>query len=166
MLTKEKIKNSLSARWHLHNLSTYGIVGLIYGVIMLFIAIFSSAMHGGDFPLAISITGGIFMVFVLAVSPFVIYELYSYKRLFKDADKYEICYAKLDKPSISYWGRGAVYYTLYFQLSDYVNVSKTTRSMWSSSPLAQNQFEYYNNKTVEVAYDRESDRLIVIGLKK
>ena len=166
MLTKEKIKSSLSARWHLHNLSTYGIVGLIYAVIMLVVASFSDLAQRGNFSLALAVSVGMFLVFALVISPFVIYELYSYKRLFKDADKYEICYAKLDKPSISYWSRGAVYYTLYFQLSDYVNVSKTTRSMWSSSPLAQNQFEYYNNKTVEVAYDRESDRLIVIGLKK
>ena len=165
MITKEKIKCSLSARWHRHNLITYGIVSLIYAVIMFFIAAFAALEHG-DFLLSISITGGIFLVFVIAVSPFVIYEIYSYKKLFKDIDKYELCEARLDKPSMSYWLRGAVYYNLYFQLSDYVNVSKATRAMWSSSPFAPNQFEYYNNKTVEVAYDRESDRLVVIGLKK
>ncbi|MBQ8254321.1 MAG: hypothetical protein IJY94_02315, partial [Clostridia bacterium] len=124
-----------------------------------------AALEHGDFLLSISIAGGVFLFFLLAISPFVIYEIYSYKRLFKDIDKYELCEAKLDKPSLSYWLRGAVYYNLYFQLSDYVNVSKETRAMWSSSPFAQNQFEYYNNKTVEIAYDRESDRLIIIGLK-
>ena len=164
MITKETIKNSLSARWHLRNLKYFGIMGLIYAVAMFVIAAFSAAEHG-DFLLSISITGGIFLVYLLAVLPFVIYEIYGYKKLFKDVDKYEICEAKLDKPSISYWNRGAVYYNLYFQLADYTNVSKDTRAMWSSAPFAQNQLEYYNNKVVEVAYDRESDRLIVIGIK-
>jgi ABC-type transport system involved in multi-copper enzyme maturation permease subunit len=165
MLTKEKIKSSLSARWHLHNLKSFGVIGLIYGAAMLCQATLSSYLHR-DFHLAISITGIIFLVFVLGICPFVIYEIYSYKKLFKDVDMYEICEAKLDKPTTSIMRKGAVYYSLYFQLSDHINVYKDTKPMWSSGIFAQNQLEYYNNKTVEVAYDRENDRLIIIGLKK
>lgn len=165
MITKEKIKNSLSARWHLHNLRTYGVVGLIYGVIMLFIAIFAALMHG-DFIFAISITGGIFLFFAIAISPFVIYEAHRYRSLFKSIDNYEPCEAMLDRPSTSYWARGAIYYTVTFKTSDGETVTADTRAMWSSAPLAPNQLEDYNNKTVTLAYDKEAERLIVIGLKK
>ena len=166
MLTKEAIKSSLSAKWHLHNLKAYGIVGLIYGVVMLFIAIFASLMHEGGFILALSITGGVFLFFALAISPFVIYEAYRYRSLFKSIDKYETCEARLDRPSTSYWGRGAIYYTVSFKTSEGESVTADTRAMWSSAPFAQNQLEDYNNKTVSLAYDKENDRLVVLGLKK
>ena len=35
MLTKEIIKAALDAKWHMHNLKTYGVVSLIYGVVKL-----------------------------------------------------------------------------------------------------------------------------------
>jgi len=165
MLTKEIIKAALDAKWHLHNLKVYGVVSLIYGVIMLFIAVFSSLMHG-DFVLAISITGSVFLVFALALSPFVIYEFYRYKSLFKSIESYEQGEAKLDRPSTSYWVRGAIYYTVTFKTSSGETVTVDTRPMWSSSPFAQNQLDDYNNKTVNVAYDKDSDRLIVLELKK
>lgn len=166
MITKEKIKSSLSAKWHLHNLATYGVVGAIYGIVMLFIAIFASLMHEGGFILALSITGGIFLFFTLAISPFVIYEAYRYRSLFKSIDKYELCEARLDRPSTSYCGRGAIYYTVSFKTSDGESVTADTRAMWSSAPFAQNQLADYNNKTVSLAYDKENDRLVVLGLKK
>ena len=165
MITKETIKNSLNAKWHLHNLSTYSIVGLVYGAVMLFIAIFAALMHG-DFILAISITGGIFLFFALAISPFVIYEAHRYRSLFESIDKYEIFEARLDRPSTSYWVRGAIYYTVTFKTSDGETVTADTRPMWSSAPLARNQLSDYNNKTVTLAYDKENDRLVVLDLKK
>ena len=165
MLTKEIIKAALDAKWHLHNLKTYGVVSLIYGVVMLFIAVFSSLMHG-NFILAISITGGIFLVFALGISPFVIYEFYRYKSLFKNIEAYEQGEAKLDRPSTSYWVRGAVYYTVTFKTSSGEAVTTDTKAMWSSSPFAQNQLEDYNNKTVTIAYDKADERLVVLGLKK
>ena len=166
MLTNEKIKNSLNAKWHIHNVSTYATVLAIFGGVMLFIAFCSSLMHEGGFALAISITGAVFLFFLIGILPFFAYEYYKYKSLFKDIDKYELCDAKLDRPSTSYFVRGAIYYTVAFKTADGETVTADTRAMWSSSPLAQNQLEEYNNKTVTLAYDKENDRLVVIGLKK
>ena len=166
MLTNEKLKSSISAKWHIHNISSYTAVMVIFLGIMLSIASYASLIREENFSYVLHITGIVFLFFLIPILPFIVYEIHKYRSLLKDIEKYELCEAKLDRPSTSSFARGAVYYTVSFTTADGEQITTDTKSMWSSSIFAKNQLEKYNNKTVTLAYDKENNRLIVIELKK
>ena len=69
----------------------------------------------------------------------------------------------LDKPETSYFYRGAIYYTVSFTDKNGNSIVRDTHPLWSSGIFDPCQLADYNNKRVFVAYNENTDTLIVLG---
>jgi len=166
---RELIKRSMECKWRKHQLKIYVVIWLVVIVATLFISMFgflSSGMQKEDFKTAVFVFGVLVGVWSIAFLPIIIFYLYQYNKLFKNCEGYELCETVLDRPSTSYWYRGAVYYTVTFQSKSSGSVTLDTRPLWSSAVLADFQLSEYNNKKIDVLYDKENERVIVIGFRE
>ena len=161
MVTKDQIKNSMEYQWRLSQCRTYlavwgvalvfGLIGGFSGGIKL-----NSAKDGLFISLVIA---GIFSVPLL---PAAFYPLVQIVRLMKQAEKCTVHRVMLDRPATSVMNRGAVYYTVEFT-QDGECFIRETKPLWSSAPMARFQLEEYNNKQINILYNRESDQVFVLG---
>lgn len=103
-------------------------------------------------------------VTVLTVLPFLIHGLWVTLRIFRSTDCYTLYRAKLSQPHQCKWGRGAMYFTIV--LEDPADGGKfivNTRPIFASYGFIGPLLEDYINKTVTVAYNEETDVVVVIG---
>ena len=161
MLTKKMVKNSLEAIWwkRMIKLDVFLLV-LVFGVPFLL-----QFFEKGDISLSLTATfSSVASMFVLIVSCILLYFVYRYNVLFMNLKEYEIYEVNLNHPHIARSPRGSVYYTLYFTTVDNQHLSIDTRPMWSSFPFFCFDFEEYNNKKIKIAYNSDTERLIILGL--
>lgn len=161
MVTKEQIKSSMEYKWRLSQCKTYLV---IWGVMLVFALIggFSGAMkmNSAKDGLFISlVTAGILSMPLL---PMAVYPMIQIWRLMKRAQGCTIHRVMLDRPATSTMYRGAVYYTVDFT-QDGERLLRDTKPLWSSAPMAQFQLDEYNNKQIDILYDRECDQVFVLG---
>ena len=162
MVTKERIKNSLDAKWRLSQVKIYSIVlGCILGF-MLLVALFSGATHG-NFALSFEVSGICAILFAVIFAPFPFYSWYRYREILRNAEEYQLCSTVLSWPSTSHLYRGAIYYNVELTLENGRTVHTETKPMWTSGAFAQFPLEDYHNKTVAVAYREADDFLVVLG---
>lgn len=160
MVTKEQIKNSMEYKWRLSQCKTYLV---IWGVMLVFALI---GGIGGAIKLN-SVNDGLFISLVTAgffsmpLLPMAVYPLVQMALLMKRAEKSTIHRVMLDRPATSTMYRGAVYYTVEFT-QDGERFLRDTKPLWSSAPMAQFQLEEYNNKPVNILYNRETDQVFVL----
>ena len=164
MLTKDMVKASMEAKWRKDQLKLYIV---ILGLFLLFIAFVGlvSGFEHGNFGLSFEITGILIMVFSLMFLPFALFALYKYLALFKNLDDYEIYDVRLDRPGTSYWYRGAIYYTVTIDTKAGYKVSVDTKPLWSGGAFASFHLDDYNNKQIKVAYNEQTDEMMVLGKK-
>ena len=161
MVTKEQIKSSMEYKWRLSQCKTYLV---IWGVMLVFALI---GGFGGAMKLN-SVQDGLFISLVTAailstpLLPMAIYPMVQIARLMKRAQGCTIHRVMLDRPATSTMYRGAVYYTVEFT-QDGERFLRDTKPLWSSAPMARFQLGEYNNKQIDILYDRESDQIIVLG---
>ena len=162
MITKEIIKKSLDAKWRKRQINVWLFVLGAYAFVFLFAALIATAKHG-NFLLSIEISGLCAAVCLPILLPFLGYNLWKYHSLFKDADSYSVYEVMLDKPETSYFYRGAIYYTVSFTDKNGNSIVRDTHPLWSSGIFDPCQLADYNNKRVFVAYNENTDTLIVLG---
>ena len=164
MITKDIVKSSMEAKWRMNQLKMYI---AIPGIFLLFIAFVGviSGLHHGDFALSFEITGIVMLVFALMFLPFVLFALYKYRALFKNLNDYEIYEVRLDHPGTSYWYRGAIYYTVTIETKAGYRVSMDTKPLWSGGAFASFRLDEYNNKKIKIAYNEQTDKMMVLGDK-
>ncbi len=161
MLTKEQVKHSMEAKWRLHQARLYAILLAVILGFFLFAALSSLTLHGfssKNIETALFACGMAALIFFLAFAPFVLFYLYRYLSLFRDLETYIIHEVTLERPSTSYWYRGAVYYTVQIE-----NQNIDTLPLWSSGIFSQFSLAEYNNRTIKVAYSEALAKLIVLG---
>ena len=161
MVTKEQIKSSMEYKWRLSQCKTYLV---IWGVTLVFAII---GGFGGAMKLN-SVKDGLFISLVttgilsMPLLPMAVYPMIQIGRLMKRAQGCTIHRVMLDRPATSTMYRGAVYYTVEFT-QDGERFLRDTKPLWSSAPMARFQLDEYNNKQIDILYDRESDQIIVLG---
>ena len=99
-------------------------------------------------------------IYILFLLGMIGYFAYRWLEIFLYMDGYIFCQARLDQPHVS--GRGGVSFTVNLTDRQGNPIQRETSKMFSSQwePF----LEEYNNKTVLVAYNEKTDRLVVIGL--
>lgn len=162
MITKEKIKNSLDAKWRKKQINVWLFVLGAYAFVFIFAALVATAKHG-DFLLSLQISGLCAAVSLPVFLPFLAYNLWKYFSLFCGLDEYNVYEVMLDKPETSFMYRGAIYYTVRFTDKNGNSIVKDTRPLWSSGVFEPCQLSDYNNQRVLVAYKQSTDTLVVLG---
>lgn len=161
MVTKEQIKNSMEYKWRLSQCKTYLV---IWGVMLVF------ALFGGVYGAMKqnSASDGLFISLVtvgilsMPLLPMAVYPIIQIGRLMQRAQVCTIHRVMLDRPATSAMYRGAVYYTVEFT-QDGERFLRDTKPLWSSAPMAQFQLDEYNNKQIDILYDRECDQVFALG---
>ena len=103
------------------------------------------------------------IVTVITVLPFVIYSLWVTIRVYRCPESYIFCKARLTKPHGSKWSRGAMYFTVVLEHPEGGKFVVNTRQIFQSNGWFGPLLEDYLNKTVTIAYNEETEAVVVIG---
>lgn len=154
MITKEKIQNSIEARWRKRLIAYCGACIGLYVFVVLTAVINHKSL--ADSP------GGLAFPGLVLLIPF-FYEIVRYFMLFSRVENYEIYEVLLDRPTTSFWYRGCVYFTVGIDLKRGIGIFRKTKPIWSDHFLSKFKAWEYMNSKVQIAYDDEKDRMIVLG---
>jgi hypothetical protein len=161
MNDKKWIKNSLECQWRKEQVKLLIIVwagACILSLILMF-AIGIDLRELGFIILGLGA-----LVTFLGLMPVGLYYYSQYLKIVKNYDQYDKYEVLLDKPSSSYLYDYAIFYTVSFTTIDGERVTLDTKPIWSS--FSKFSIAEYNNKKVDILYDKEHERVIVLGLKK
>lgn len=163
MVTKEQVKGSAEARWRLNQIKMYGITLLVVAFLVAAFTLIRSTdtVHIGILWESYGITMAILACVLL---PFILFDLWHYAKIVIGWQHYERYTVLLDRPGTSGIYRGAVYYTVTFTAKDGETVTMDTKPLWSSGVFALFRLEEYNNKQVDILYDPNQGRIVVLGL--
>ena len=92
------------------------------------------------------------------------YNIYKYFSLFRDLGQYEIYEVVLDKPNVFLWINELIYYTVVFRASQDKLIKRDTKPFWSTAIFAPFHFADYINMTIKIAYNADTDTMIILGL--
>ena len=160
MGTREQIKNALEYKWRMHQCKSYLV---IWGVMLVLALIggFSGSVKMQSVQDGLLISSVATAIFSVPLLPMAIYPLVQIRLLMKRAEQCSVHRVKLDRPATSVMYRGAVYYIVEFE-DNGEWLSRDTKPLWSSNSYAF-PLEEYNNKEVDVLYDRDWDQIFVLG---
>ncbi|MDE7385069.1 MAG: hypothetical protein K2M84_04855 [Anaeroplasmataceae bacterium] len=171
MYSQVELKHCLECRWRIKQVKYYcGILGFLFALSMIFALIafvvnIDKVEQTGTVAGICFLTATIFIVTIFCtLLPFIIYSFNDYKKILRLSQNSSLYKVILDHPNTSFSYRGHVYYTVRFMTEDMKSISSDTKAMWSDFFLAFPMSEY-NNKEVEILYNEEYDRVIVLGLK-
>ena len=165
MITKEQVKNSLEAKWRLHQAKVYLALWGVVTAVMFFISLCYAAAEG-MLDAGLWATGIMALVYGVVFLPFVAFSYWKYLQIIRNWEKYEVHTVMLDQPGTSYMYKRSVYYTVKFQAKDGAFVTADTKPLWSSAAFAFCRLEEYNNKKIRILYDPEADAVVVCDLAK
>lgn len=151
-----RLKDSVDYRyWRKQFLLMAGILG---GGFLLMLLAVVPAMTEGDEGNAAAIMGLFFIAMVYL--GLIAYFAYQWLEMFLHINSYTFCEVMLDHPHLH--GRGAVSFSVEVTDRRGNKLTKETSKMFHSE--AEPYFEEYNNQKVQVAYNEETDRIVVIRL--
>lgn len=166
MTNAERIRQSIEGKWRRKQVKACVISWGAVLAGLLVICLFSALCTGGGIAIAMEIFLILAIAFSAVLVPFVLYCVSRLRGLFRNCEAYELYDAVLNHPGTSWVYRGAVYYTVSFATNDGEQVRMDTMPLWSGSVFADNPLEKYNNKRIDLLYDRAGERIIVLGLHK
>lgn len=103
------------------------------------------------------------IVAVLTILPFLIHGLWVTHRVFRHPESYIFCKASLTKPHGSIWGRGAMYFSVVLEHPEGGKFVVDTRPIFQTYGWVGPLLEDYLNQTVTIAYNEETEAVVVIG---
>lgn len=151
----ERLKNSVQYRYDRRQFliisGAFGVVFLL--ILFMFFALWSVSQEVGALLLL--------MLELLVPLFLIVYSAFRWLDIFTHIDSYIFCQVKLDRPHIE--GRGGAHFTVEFTDRHGKRLQRDTSKMFSSQwePF----LEEYNNQTVLIGYNEETDRVVVIGLE-
>jgi len=137
-------------------------VGLMFlGAVVFAILISLQALLAGDLrnpelPVIITVFSAIFILPALG------FGLWETVRIFRRAECYRLYRAKLASPHGGQWVRDSMYFTVLLEDEEGKFVVNT-RAIFSASRWTPLRLEDYLNKTVTIAYNEETEAVVVIG---
>ena len=166
MTNAERIRQSIEGKWRRKQVKACFISWGAVLAGLLVICLFSALCTGGGIAIAMEIFLILAIAFSAVLVPFVLYYVSRLRGLFRNCEAYELYDAVLNHLGTSWVYRGAVYYTVSFATNDGEQVRMDTMPLWTGSVFADNPLEKYNNKRIDLLYDRAGERIIVLGLHK
>ncbi len=163
--TREEIKKSIECKWRKSQIFfTLGILGIIF-LISIMAALYVG-LKTNDFSMMLSVLLSAFLFPAIILGPMIVYYLYQYFKIIRKYSKYESYEVLLDRPSTSWYYRGAVYYTVSFVTADNIRKVLDTNPLFSSALFSSVDLNEYNNKKINILYDSDAEKVICIGLNK
>lgn len=152
-MTKVNITESMEGKWRKLHIVLYSIFLfiLLFVILVGVLSRFTPLIIAVMFP-AMGVTGAL------------TYEIVQYVRLIKHVEDYEVYEVLLDRPVTSFLNRGNVYFMVGFKLKCGTTIMRKTKPIWSDFPLSLFQAWEYTNAMVDVAYDENRDRMVVLGI--
>ena len=103
------------------------------------------------------------IVCTIVVLPLMVFLLWITVRLFRHSDSYILCRAKLTQPHSIAWGRGMMYFTVALEHPQGGTFIVNTRPIFQTRSWLHPQLEDYLSKTVTIAYNEETEAVVVIS---
>lgn len=133
---------------------------LVAGVDALVLVIFAFTAGGianEEFLLAATLVCGITII------PVLVYSIWAAAKIFRQPEGYVFGRCKLSQPHQYRLSRGGMYFTIVFEYPNGEKEILNTRPIFASYGMAGPLLEDYINRTVEVAYNEDTDSVVVIG---
>ena len=99
----------------------------------------------------------------ITIIPMLIYSIRITVKIFRSPERYVFGRCILTQPHHCKLSRGTMYFTIVFENPDGRKEELTTRPIFASYGIAGPLLEDYINKTVDVAYNKETGSVVVIG---
>jgi hypothetical protein len=155
MVTKDDVKYSIEAEWRIRKMIP-GIAYILITSIMIFLVLG---------PYRLMEVFWIFALLVLGIGlPLTLIPYMMYRSMVNRYKHYEKRVVRLEDVKVSYLYKQRVYYTVYIEEPGYGKIPINTKPLWSNSLYSRICVQDYNNKLVDVLYDRTMRRVIVVGL--
>lgn len=162
MVTKEDVKNAIEYKWRGSQWKLY----LLIWALVFLVAPIVGLTKNVSADILLEAFAVVVVLYSLIFAPIVAYPLWRQWEMLHRCGCYQRYRVKLCTPITSWHYNRAVGYRVVFQTESGETVVRDTRPLFSSSALATFQLEDYNNKTVEVYYDPEKDKVILAGLPR
>ncbi len=165
-LTKEDIKNSVEYKWRIQQRNTLLIIYILVLLAAFFMMAIAGLTNASEFEdnMASILTDAFLIVavlFTVIFMPFIAFYQYKAVYLLKKYHTFKRYEVLLDRPSTSYWYRGAVYYTVDIS-TEKGNLSVDTNPYFSSSVWSAFNISEFNNKKVIGLLDEEKGGFYII----
>ena len=162
-MTKQQIQNSMDYKLEQRSIKTIAAMWGAFSVLVLFVMVF--AVTPGEelwLPIVISLAVCLGLGLIACVPPMIVCAVHMSK-LTKTADGFQPSVAVLDTvESSTLYGRLASY-KVTFEI-DGQQYTAHTKPLFGTGMMAHFLLEDYNNKTVDIAYNPQTDRVIVMGI--
>ena len=142
--TRTKLRNSLEVEHYRKQLTTVGILFLIFGTIILLRNLPSGILFG------------------LIMIPFLIYYGYRIFRIFRSCKGYIFCQATLQEPRYHLLAK-SYSFRVTLEHPAIPRCTRETQAIFLTSGIVPPLMEDYVNQTVTVGYNPLTDTLVVIG---
>lgn len=104
----------------------------------------------------------VMMVVIAALMlPFVGFYLWRTYQIFRSPEEYIFCRCKLSTPHQRYFAKGMMYFTVVIEDPEGGRFPVETHAIFSSHGFIEPLLESYINSTVTVAYNRETEMVVV-----
>lgn len=162
-MTKQQIQNSMDYKLEQRSIKTIAAMWGAFSVLVLFVMVFA-VTPGKELwlPIVISLAVCLGLGLIACVPPMIVCAVHMSK-LTKTADGFQPSVAVLDTvESSTLYGRLASY-KVTFEI-DGQQYTAHTKPLFGTGMMAHFLLEDYNNKTVDIAYNPQTDRVIVMGI--
>ena len=103
------------------------------------------------------------IICAITILPFLIFYMVRIFRIFRKPEHYIFCRTKLTAPHAGSW-RGSMYFTVLMEdPADGRKFIVNTHEIFSTRSITDLNLEEYINSTVTIAYNRETEMVVVIG---
>jgi len=162
-MTKQQIQNSMDYKLEQRSIKTIAAMWGAFSVLVLFVMVFA-VTPGKELwlPIVISLAVCLGLGLIACVPPMIVCAVHMSK-LTKTADGFQPSVTVLDTvESSTLYGRLASY-KVTFEI-DGQQYTTHTKPLFGTGMMAHFLLEDYNNKTVDIAYNPQTDRVIVMGI--
>ncbi len=162
-MTKQQIQNSMDYKLEQRSIKTIAAMWGAFSVLVLFVMVFA-VTPGKELwlPIVISLAVCLGLGLIACVPPMIVCAVHMSK-LTKTAEDFKQSVAVLDTvESSTLYGRLASY-KVTFEI-DGQQYTAHTKPLFGTGMMAHFLLEDYNNKTVDIAYNPQTDRVIVMGI--
>ena len=162
MVTRSMVKDTMEYHWRGQQWKLYLVVLALVAVVTTLINVPNLKNSGASLEVLLWSN----LVYVLVFLPFVLYHVFRQWQLLWRCDHYQKYSVKLCNPVTSMLYKHAVYYRVIFRTETGENLVRNTSPVFSSAAFAVFLLEDYNNKTVDIYYDEEKDKVILVGNRR
>lgn len=162
-MTKQQIQNSMDYKLEQRSIKTIAAMWGAFSVLVLFVMVFA-VTPGKELwlPIVISLAVCLGLGLIACVPPMIVCAVHM-SNLTKTAEGFKPSVAVLDTvESSTLYGRLASY-KVTFEIDGQQYISHT-KPLFGTGMMAHFLLEDYNNKTVDIAYNPQTDRVIVMGI--